>query len=48
MHGLRKATLRRMANLQMPNKTMKSVSGQRSHKTLACYIEKADQSALAD
>ena len=26
-HGLRKATLRRMAELEMPNKTMKSVSG---------------------
>jgi len=48
MHGLRKATLRRMADLQMPNKTMKSVSGQRSDKTLAGYIEKADQGKLAD
>jgi integrase len=48
MHGLRKATLRRMAELQMTNKTMKSVSGQRSDKTLAKYIEKADQARLAD
>ncbi|TDW63127.1 site-specific recombinase XerD [Novosphingobium sp. PhB55] len=47
-HGLRKATLRRMAELQMSNKTMKSVSGQRSDKTLAKYIEKADQTRLAD
>lgn len=47
-HGLRKATLRRMAELQMTNKTMKSVSGQRSDKTLARYIEKADQARLAD
>ncbi|MEW9855880.1 tyrosine-type recombinase/integrase [Novosphingobium sp. M1R2S20] len=48
MHGLRKATLRRMAELRMTNKDMKSVSGQRSDKTLARYIEKADQAALAD
>ena len=48
MHGLRKATLRRMAELRMTNKDMKSVSGQRSDKTLAKYIEKADQSRLAD
>lgn len=48
MHGLRKATLRRMAELQMTNKTMKSVSGQRSDKTLAIYIEKADQARLAE
>lgn len=48
MHGLRKATLRRMADLRMTNKDMKSVSGQRSDKTLAGYIEKADQSRLAD
>lgn len=39
-HGLRKATLRRMAELQMSNKTMKSVSGQRSDKTLAKYIKR--------
>lgn len=32
----------------MTNKTMKSVSGQRSDKTLAKYIEKADQARLAD
>lgn len=48
MHGLRKATLRRMANLRMTNKDMKSVSGQRSDKTLARYIEQADQGYLAD
>lgn len=48
MHGLRKATLRRMAELRMTNKDMKSVSGQRSDKTLAKYIEKADQTRLAD
>lgn len=48
MHGLRKATLRRMAELRMTNKDMKSVSGQRSDKTLAKYIEKADQARLAD
>jgi cytochrome c553 len=32
----------------MTNKDMKSVSGQRSDKTLAKYIEKADQTRLAD
>lgn len=48
MHGLRKATLRRMAELRMTNKDMKSVSGQRSDKTLSKYIEKADQTRLAD
>ncbi|MYL97039.1 tyrosine-type recombinase/integrase [Novosphingobium sp. FGD1] len=48
MHGLRKATLRRMAELRMTNKDMKSVSGQRSDKTLAKYIEMANQKRLAD
>ena len=45
---LRKATLRRMAELRMTNKDMKSASGERSDKRLAKYIEKADQSRLAD
>jgi integrase len=47
-HGLRKATLRRMAELEMANKTMKSVSGQTSDKTLSIYLEAANQVKLAD
>jgi hypothetical protein len=46
-HGLRKATLRRMAELEMPNKTMKSVSGQERDETLAQYIRAANQRKLA-
>lgn len=47
-HGLRKATLRRMAELEMANKTMKSLSGQTRDDTLAGYIEDANQKRLAD
>lgn len=47
-HGLRKATLRRMAELEMANKSMKSVSGQKRDETLAGYIEDANQMKLAD
>jgi integrase len=47
-HGLRKATLRRMAELEMANGLMKSVSGQRSDKTLAIYTRDANQKKLAD
>lgn len=47
-HGLRKATLRRMAELQMANKTMKSVSGQTSDDTLAGYTATANHRTLAD
>jgi integrase len=47
-HGLRKATLRRMAELEMANKTMKSVSGQERDETLAGYIADANQKKLAD
>lgn len=46
-HGLRKATLRRMAELEMSNKSMKSVSGQTSDKTLAIYTRDANQKKLA-
>ena len=46
-HGLRKATLRRMAELEMANKTMKSVSGQSRDETLSEYIRDADQRKLA-
>jgi integrase len=47
-HGLRKATLRRMAELEMANKTMKSVSGQTRDDTLAGYTATANQRTLAD
>lgn len=47
-HGLRKATLRRMAELELANKSMKSVSGQTRDETLAMYIEDANQTRLAD
>lgn len=47
-HGLRKATLRRMAELEMANKTMKSLSGQRSDKTLEIYTRDANQRKLAE
>lgn len=46
-HGLRKATLRRMAELEMANKTMKSLSGQSRDDTLAIYTRKANQRKLA-
>lgn len=47
-HGLRKATLRRMAELEMANKSMKSVSGQTRDDTLAAYVADANQKKLAD
>ena len=47
-HGVRKAMLRRMADLEMTNKTMKSVSGQERDETLAEYIRAADQKRLAE
>ena len=47
-HGLRKATLRRMAKLEIANKTMKSVSGQTRDDTLAGYTATANQRTLAD
>lgn len=46
-HGLRKATMRRMADLQMPNKTMKSVSGHSKDDEVARYTAAADQERLA-
>ncbi|WP_408591623.1 tyrosine-type recombinase/integrase [Novosphingobium sp.] len=46
-HGLRKATLRRMAELEMANELMKSVSGQKSDKVLAIYTRAANQKKLA-
>lgn len=47
-HGLRKATMRRMAELEMPNKTMKSVSGHSKDEEVARYTEAANQERLAD
>ena len=47
-HGLRKATLRRMAELEMANKTMESVSGQTRDDTLAGYTATANRRTLAD
>jgi integrase len=47
-HGLRKATLRRMAELEMANGPMKAVSGQDRDETLAIYTAAANQKKLAD
>lgn len=46
-HGLRKATLRRMADLAMPNKTMKSLSGHVKDDEIELYTKAADQQRLA-
>lgn len=46
-HGLRKATLRRMAELEMSNKSMKSVSGHTRDDEINRYIESANQERLA-
>lgn len=47
-HGLRKATMRRMAEREMPNKTMKSVSGHSKDDEVARYTEAANQERLAE
>ncbi len=47
-HGLRKATLRRMADLEMANGPMKAISGQERDETLAIYTKAANQKKLAD
>jgi len=47
-HGLRKATMRRMAELEMPNKTMKSISGHSKDDEVARYTAAADQARLAE
>lgn len=47
-HGLRKATMRRMADLQMPNQQMKKVSGHSKDDEVAHYTASADQMRLAD
>lgn len=46
-HGLRKATLRRMAELEMSNKSMKSISGHAKDDEITRYVEAADQERLA-
>nr|WP_300975481.1 tyrosine-type recombinase/integrase [Sphingomonas sp. LHG3406-1] len=46
-HGLRKATLRRMAELRMPNKSRKSFSGHSKGDDIARYTEAAKQAQLA-
>lgn len=46
-HGLRKATMRRMADLELPNKSMKSVSGHSKDDEVARYTAAADQERLA-
>lgn len=47
-HGLRKATLRRMAELEMSNNSMKALSGQTRDETLEIYTRSANQVQLAD
>lgn len=47
-HGLRKATLRRMAELELANSGMKALSGQTRDETLAIYTRAANQKKLAD
>lgn len=46
-HGLRKATMRRMAEIETPNASMKSVSGHSKDDEVARYIEAANQERLA-
>jgi integrase len=47
-HGLRKATMRRMAELGMSNQTMKSVSGHATDQEVSRYTRAADQQRMAD
>lgn len=47
-HGLRKAMMRRMAELGMANRTLKSVSGHVRDEEVSLYTESANQVALAD
>lgn len=46
-HGLRKATMRRMAELDFSNQTMKSVSGHIEDDEVALYTASASQKAMA-
>jgi integrase len=47
-HGLRKAMMRRMADLNMANRTLKSVSGHTRDEEVSLYTEGANQARLAD
>jgi integrase len=47
-HGLRKAIMRRMAELDMGNQTLKSVSGHSRDDQVAHYTRGADQKRMAD
>lgn len=47
-HGLRKATMRRMAELDMGNQTMKSMSGHTKDDEVALYTAAANQKRMAD
>lgn len=47
-HGLRKATMRRMAELGLAQQTLKSVSGHTRDEEVATYTRAADQKRMAD
>jgi integrase len=47
-HGLRKATMRRMAELETPNASMKAVSGHSKDDEVARYVAAANQARLAE
>jgi integrase len=47
-HGLRKATMRRMTELDMGNQTMKSMSGHTNDDEVARYTREANQMRMAD
>lgn len=47
-HGLRKATMRRMAELHLGNQTLKSVSGHSGDDEVATYTREVDQQRMAD
>lgn len=47
-HGLRKATMRRMAELDMGNQTMKAMSGHTNDDEVARYTREANQKRMAD
>ncbi len=47
-HGLRKATMRRMAELGMSNQSMKSVSGHKTDQEVSRYTRAVDQQRMAD
>lgn len=46
-HGLRKATMRRLAELHMGNQSLKSVSGHSRDEEVRIYVEAANQQHLA-